>query len=117
MQESWHLPGGESKFSRFPGFHFHAVSGMDISSGPISGRPYGGVVILYRKSISKLVEHISTASARLCVIRLKSAGHSCIIINCYMPCDDRSTRQEHVLELSETLRIIELNVKAQNENR
>ena len=80
---------------------------MDISAGPVSGRPHGGVVTLYRKSISKLVEQIPTASKRLCVIRLESAGASCILVNCYFPCDERTAREEDLLELAETLSAIE----------
>ena len=92
VQESWHIPGGESKFSKFAGFHYFAVSGTDISDGPLLGRPHGGVVMFYRKSISKLIEFIPTCSKRICAVRVESSGCSAVLVNCYMPCDTRSDR-------------------------
>ena len=107
LQETWHIPGGESKFNRFPGFQFFAVSGVEISRGPLIGRPYGGVVILYRKTIANLVQHIPTGSSRLCAIKLQSNGASCVLINCYLPCDDNSGQPVESSDLAEVLAGIE----------
>ena len=45
------------------------VSGMD-SYRLVTGRPYGGCGILYRKSLSSVVRRIFTHSNRLCAISI-----------------------------------------------
>ena len=51
LQETWHMPSQAVLFERInPGFAAYSVSAVDDSE-LLSGRPYGGLVILWRKTL------------------------------------------------------------------
>ncbi|ELT97282.1 hypothetical protein CAPTEDRAFT_199341 [Capitella teleta] len=56
------------------------------------GRPYGGVAIMWRKTLCSQVVPIHSASKRVCVVKayISECNLSIVIINCYMPCDSHS---------------------------
>ncbi len=70
---------------------FHGKSGVDSNVDIIRGRPYGGVALLYKKSIAKNVTSVSIDNSRLCGIMLHASTNFKILILCvYMPCDNMS---------------------------
>ena len=62
---------------------------MDISNGIMSGRPYGGVAVLVRKSIRKECQVHMFDDSRLLGITVNTSDMPCYFLNVYMPyqCD------------------------------
>ena len=63
---------------------------MDISNGIMSGRPYGGVAVLVRKSFRKECQVHTFDDSRLLGITVNTSDMPCYFLNVYMPyqCDD-----------------------------
>jgi len=58
-----------------------------IQSGPLYGRPYGGVITLVKKSLRNITETIH-CDERYNVIKIAN----CLFINVYLPCDGSKDR-------------------------
>ncbi|KAI5634543.1 endonuclease/Exonuclease/phosphatase family domain-containing protein [Phthorimaea operculella] len=93
LQELWLIPE-ELDFLQtiHPDFAYHGVSAVDTSAGVLVGRPYGGVAILWRKSLFTSVTPIDTGSTRVVAVRVSIAAapppaslRSFIIVSVYMP--------------------------------
>ena len=63
---------------------------MDISKGILSGKPYGRVAVLIRKSIRKACQIHSYDDSHLLGITVSTSDISCYFLNVYVPyqCDD-----------------------------
>ena len=91
LQEIWlfqhELPLLSNICSDFEGF---GTTAMDISNGIMSGRPYGGVAVLVRKSIRKECQVHTFDDSRLLGITVNTSDMPCYFLNVYMPyqCDD-----------------------------
>ena len=88
LQEVWKF---EHEFnniikSDFQGFECVFTSPMD-EKVPLTGRPYGGVGILYRANSNFTVEKIVCISTRLCIIKINTDKSSLMLFNVYMPYD------------------------------
>ena len=84
-------------------FLFAGCSGFD-NSDVLTGRPYGGVAILWRSDLSVAVSVLTTDSRRVCAVRMESDVYKLLFINIYMPyeSDDYSTT-----EFADQLTVIE----------
>ena len=56
-----------------------------ISTELITGRPYGGCAIIYRKTFSKPLTTLNTASNRFCAISLTCSTKTILLICVYLP--------------------------------
>ena len=90
IQEHWLLRENLDCLIISDDFLSVGVSGMD-SSILLSGRPFGGCGILYRKSLSSVVRRLFTDSKRLCAI---SIPFVILLICVYLPTDN-STAASH----------------------
>ena len=104
LQEHWLY---ESQFSIFNDISPHSInfegkSSMDPEVHRM-GRPYGGVVIMWRANIELKVTPIPTNSSRLiCVNISMSECANILLFNVYMPCDvGRNT--ENISEYQDVL--------------
>ena len=87
LQETW-LPKQELGLlnALHEDFVSYGSSPIDLQSGPLIGRPYGGVAILYRKSIAHAVTCLESVNDRIISITISNAvGGSCILSSVYMP--------------------------------
>ena len=100
IQEHWLLYEQLQCLNISSEFSSIAVSGMS-STELIAGRPYGGCAILYRKSLSKSLTTLNTASNRFCAISLTCSSTTILLICDYLP-PNYGTSQSHDLYL-ETL--------------
>ena len=92
-------------FSRTPGLHLKSclcsnrympismlmVSRLYTSSGLLLGRPFGGIDILWRKSIGDCIQIHKYNDSRVLAIEYNNGNRKLLAVNIYMPCDDRST--------------------------
>ena len=59
LQETWHLDENINLFNTInTNYLYTAISGVDSRAKILSGRPKGGVSILYKKSLSNISPHI-----------------------------------------------------------
>ena len=69
---------------------------MDISAGPLSGRPHGGLGVLWRKSLGNVISVQSMDDDRLLSISIKiGSGASLELLNVYLPYDDGSNLEKY----------------------
>ncbi|KAI5635638.1 endonuclease/Exonuclease/phosphatase family domain-containing protein [Phthorimaea operculella] len=89
LQETWLLPHDLDLVHTIDTeFSCTATSSVDTSAGVLRGRPYGGLAILWRKSMFPNVSVIKSASERINAIRISLDSREVLVVNCYMPTDD-----------------------------
>jgi len=88
IQEHWLLPHEINFLSSIhPDFNAFGHSAVDIASGVLTGRPFGGTGILYKKSISKHVNHLDTFDSRITAVILHASSGPILLVSVYMPTD------------------------------
>ena len=85
----------EHLFNIHSDYLFTCFSGFDHTVNIIKGRPYGGVAIFYKKSMSNVITHIKSSNRRVCGINPKINNISLIVLSVYMPCD---TYSSHIVD-------------------
>jgi exonuclease III len=102
LQETWLLQHDIPLLGTIDSdFAYTGKTAVDLSSGVLRGRPYGGVAILWRKSLFPCVSVIQCQSDRLTGIKVSMCDSSMIIITMYMPTDERNNLVEFVAILGE----------------
>ena len=84
LQEHWLTPGNLDRFCvDFPGYFGFGASAMSsaVESGVLRGRPFGGVMVLIKHSLSQSVQTLC-ADERLVVVKLCNL----LLFNVYLPC-------------------------------
>ncbi|CAH2093831.1 unnamed protein product [Euphydryas editha] len=88
LQETWLLPEELSFLDTLSeDFSATGVSAVDTSEGILRGRPYGGVALLWRRSVFSDVSVIECNSPRVCAIKIVIQNKSFIVLSVYMPTD------------------------------
>ena len=68
-----------------------AISGVYSRAYILSGRPKGGVGILYNKNLSNKIKHTTSYNRRVCGIIINfTLDFSCLLLCVYLPCDNYS---------------------------
>ena len=75
------------------------VSRLWTPSGLLLGRPFGGIVILWRKSIGDCIKIHKYNNSRVMAIEYNNGNRKLLAVNIYIPCDDRSTNSANYDEL------------------
>ena len=90
LQETWlfkkNLDSLNSLHDDYLGTGRSAIPDTEI----LQGRPYGGVGILWNQSLAKNVKRVDINSDRICAITLSIENCIYLIVNVYMPVDNRS---------------------------
>ena len=74
-----------------------SVSGMD-SGVLLQGRPFGGCLLIYRKSLVSFISPLVSCSNRFCGVKcVDSCGLSCLLVCVYMPARSSSTASSEYL--------------------
>ena len=91
LQETWTIDSNISMFSSiYNNYLFTCISGIDHTTDIIMGRPQSGVAILYKKSLSGIINHITITNRRMCGINITVNNILLVILSIYMPCDNYS---------------------------
>lgn len=88
-------------------FSYTGKSAVDTSKGILKGRPYGGVGILWRKSVFNVVNLVPCKSDRLIAIKITLANKEILIFSIYMPTDANENLIEFTNCLGEIVSIID----------
>ena len=75
-------------------FYSRGISSIDTSSGIHRGRPYGGLAILWRKTLGSMCSVSLMDDSRLMAIEIKIDGITMTILNVYMPYDNGNNIEE-----------------------
>ena len=92
LQETWLL---ETTIDRLGTIHndydFHGISGVDSSCDILSGRPHGGVALLWHERLSSYVSRVKCKNNRICAVTYKPNEFDKFLFLCvYLPCDTMS---------------------------
>ena len=86
LQEHWLLPNELNVLSAIhPEFLATGLSAVDISKDLLVGRPYGGTAILYRQSLHKSINVVTTNDCRITGILIDSHLGPVLLLCVYMP--------------------------------
>jgi len=107
LQETW-LYNDELHLlsSIHPDFESYGVSAINVEKGIVSGRPYGGLAILWRKSITHLVNICDYKDPRLLGIVLTCPGDKLHLINAYLPYQNVANHDMYIEYLGKLAAII-----------
>ncbi len=64
-------------------------AGINIKNEILVGRPSGRTIIMYKASLDKYVSIIPCKSKRIYAVKLNHSCDNTLLINVYMPCDNR----------------------------
>ncbi|XP_049882113.1 uncharacterized protein LOC126378053 [Pectinophora gossypiella] len=110
LQETWLLPHDIQFLGSIDdNFAFTGNSSVDTSVGVLSGRPYGGVALLWRKAVFPCVSVLECKSTRLAAIKITQSDRAFLIITVYMPYERAENLIEFTNCLSEIYAIVESN--------
>lgn len=77
-------------------FRAHGVSAMDPSNRLIVGRPYGGVAVMWKRSLDSMVDIIETDHPRVAAIKLSGVRSQVLIVNVYCPYFSMENMEEFI---------------------
>jgi exonuclease III len=108
LQEHWLREDELNKLkavnSDFSGF---GVSAIDTTSGILSGRPYGGVCILWRKSLSKYIIVVQYDDKRMIGCKLCINNNVYLFVNVYLPYQCYENFDDYVHYLGKLISVVE----------
>ena len=102
IHEHWLQNSQLDKFNNInPDFMFCGKSAMDerLSMQLLRGRPFGGVGVLWRRSLSSLVTYYGCSNdGRVVVIKLENGSQNILVFGVYLPCDDHRSEYMHSVQ-------------------
>jgi len=100
LQETW-LASDELQLlsTMHDQFYSQGVSAMDVRDGICRGRPYGGLAVMWRKSLGGC-EVIDMPTPRIMCLQIRNKDNAIALFNIYMPCDGRENLDEYLHLLS-----------------
>jgi exonuclease III len=88
LQEHWLLPNDIAFLSSIhKDFCALGTSSVEISNNVLSGRPYGGTGILFKKCLASAISIIESHNPRVCAIKVKASECNFMILSVYLPTD------------------------------
>ena len=95
LQETWLAKQQlHSLSSIHDDFLFVGTSCMDLEDGVMTGRPHGGIAVLWRKSLTAYP--VSNVDKSIVGINIKCQNNSIVIINVYLPFNSPSNVQAYL---------------------
>ena len=108
LQETWLCDQELSSLSTIhKDFYGRGVSSVDTSSGVISGRPHGGLGILWKKSLGQSCRIIESPDERIMQIELALNGKIFNLFNVYLPYDNGSNIEDYREYLTKLIDLLE----------
>lgn len=100
LQETWLLPCDLTFLAEVhEDFGSTGTSAVDTSAGILRGRPFGGVAVLWRKSVFQCVSVVNCMNPRITAIRVVTNDRPLLIFSVYMPTDCA----ENIIEFTDCL--------------
>ena len=77
-------------------FRGFGVSPMDPGPGMLTGRPYGGLGIIWRKTLDNFISQIKTECDWMCGISVKSSDREFVLLCVYLPYESPHNVDEYI---------------------
>ena len=107
LQETWLFKQDLGKLNDFiPEFYGYGESTIDASMGTINGHPPGGVAILWKRNLNKIVKPLNLGYDWLCGVCIKNENWAVYILCVYMPCQSRDNYDEFINKCGILLSVI-----------
>lgn len=109
LQETWLLPDDIHFLNTINEDEFGCMgtSAVDTSKGMLRGRPYGGVALLWRKSVFNNVSVVQCDNPRVCAVKVTMSHKAFLVFSVYMPTDNSDNLPEFTDCLSMVSAIID----------
>ena len=110
LQETWLYKFKENIALRvLPDSCCRSISAMSDDEVGRQGRPYGGLMVVWNRSLTVPICQVETFNDHVCAVTLSSNSNNLLIINIYMPVDDGSLNSFNIFNdvLSEISRLIQ----------
>ena len=85
----------------------YGLSSMNMSDGLIVGRPYGGVAVLYKKSLASLVKPVSYDNSRILGLECNLDNVKFLLLGVYLPCNSPLNFDDFIFILGTIQAVIE----------
>ena len=111
IQESWLYDYEHSNVCKIlPDSCSLGVSSMNSNKIASAGRPFGGLMILYKRSLALPISQINTNSTRICAATIVKDSCKILLMSIYMPCDDNTndSASQYLDVLSEITAILNI---------
>ena len=111
LQETWLSEKNDGCLSDIhEDYLYCSQSGMNTRNTIITGRPYGGVAILWKKSVAHCIKPVKTAN-RICAVTMNLENITFLFVCLYLPCDTGSRsvlNEDYVSCLNYVQELVEL---------
>lgn len=68
-------------------YGYRGTLAVDTAVGILRDRPYGGVALLWNKSVFRNVSVVQCANSRVCAIKISLSQRSLLVFSVYLPTD------------------------------
>ena len=106
LQETWLFNEESSTLININSdFYVYNLSSMNTENGVITGRPYGGLAIMWRKTLAKFSHIVTYDCSRLLGIEINTGNFNLLIVNVYLPyCAPSNTEEfQHYLGMIDSI--------------
>jgi exonuclease III len=115
LQETWLLPHDLPLLNTVDEeFGATGTSAVDTTAGILTGRPFGGVAILWRKGVFPCVSVLDCNNCRLSAIKVSMIQKSLIVLCVYMPVNTMDNLPEFTECFSAINAIVEDNIDCES---
>ena len=92
LQEIWLLDSTIDYLNTLHSDYMYiGIAGQDSNDSILSGRPKGGVAILYNKILIRNIIRLKSINRRVCGVIINFTNNfTCMLLNVYFPCDNYS---------------------------
>ena len=112
LQETWLSEKNDGCLSDIhEDYLYCSQSSMNTRNTIITGRPYGGVAILWKKSLGHCIQPVKTANSRICAVTMNMKNITFLFVCLYLPCDTGSRsvlNEDYVSCLNYVQELVEL---------
>jgi exonuclease III len=100
LQETWLMEHDLPLLSQISNeFYCKGLTAMDTQNGVVVGRPFGGIAILWRKSLGPYVKPITYGDSRLLGLEVQCQNTKLLLINTYLPCSSHENLDDFLFYL------------------
>ena len=96
LQETWLSSQTEHRIRNVhQDYMFTCMSAMGTREAIVQGRPYGGVAIMWKRSLTHCITPIKSTNKRISAVLMECGSIKLVLVCVYLPCDNWSNTKEN----------------------
>ena len=108
LQEHWLFPADLPSLNKVhTEFMSFGISSMDVGNGIVVGRPYGGVAVMWRKSLASNVKPVVFGDDRIIGLECIFNNVKMLLLGVYLPYNSSQNFEDFIFSLGKIRTIIE----------